>query len=384
MSQREFPIKAVDGIILLHPINRNRMSEASVALGTLRKAFSKVLDTDLESRYPFFRVALATTLWVAEVTGGAATKAAIEKERTKQIRRECDLQDNWWRLLEVQGAMFRRHDNDLYESAKDIVLSVIKAQIPEQKTVYIRDQLIVGIIGSTQAGKSSFVEALTETSPSSKGNELRMESIEPYEIEINKEKVVLLDTPGLDATENPTDVFQMIAGWLKAQGRKTARTRHYLDGIVVVHPILSNEQFGELVLQSVLIEQANKLLGKLKKVYDVKDPRAYCRVILATTKWDKVSQDEKKIAEEKEENIRRTNWNIMSVAGSPVMRFDNTAESAQRIIKTIVDEKKSADAIYQYRNIRAALNDISSGFGHMQEEFSELKKARTAMSRGLR
>ena len=46
-----------------------------------------------------------------------------------------------------------------------------------------------------------------------------MESIEPYEIEINKEKVVLLDTPGLDATENPTDVFQMIAGWLKAQGR---------------------------------------------------------------------------------------------------------------------------------------------------------------------
>lgn len=119
-------INAVDGIILLHPINRNRMSEASVALGTLRKAFSKVLDTDLESRYPFFRVALATTLWVTEVTGGAATKAAIEKERAKQIRRECDLQDNWWRLLEVQGAMFRRHDNDLYESAKDIVLSVIK------------------------------------------------------------------------------------------------------------------------------------------------------------------------------------------------------------------------------------------------------------------
>jgi hypothetical protein len=46
-----------------------------------------------------------------------------------------------------------------------------------------------------------------------------MESIEPYEIEINNEKIILLDTPGLDVTENPTHVFQMIAEWLKAQAR---------------------------------------------------------------------------------------------------------------------------------------------------------------------
>jgi hypothetical protein len=46
-----------------------------------------------------------------------------------------------------------------------------------------------------------------------------MESIEPYETEINNEKVILLDTPGLDGTKSPTDIFQMIADWLKVQAR---------------------------------------------------------------------------------------------------------------------------------------------------------------------
>jgi hypothetical protein len=110
----------------------------------------------------------------------------------------------------------------------------------------------------------------------------------------------------------------------------------------------------------MLIDQANKLLGNLKQLYDAKDPKAYRRIILATTMWDKLKEDDLKIAIKKERSIRRSNWNIMSVAGSPVMRFDNTTESAQRIIKIIVEEKKSSDATYQYRNIKAALNEIVS------------------------
>jgi hypothetical protein len=133
-----------------------------------------------------------------------------------------------------------------------------------------------------------------------------------------------------------------------------------LDGIVVVHPILSDEIFGGLVPQPMLIDQANKLLGNLKQVYDSKDPKAYRRIILATSKWDKVREGDLQIATEKERIIKRNNWNIMNVAGSPIIRFDNTTEAAQRIIRNIVEEKKSSDATYQYRNIKAALNEIVS------------------------
>lgn len=117
-------IKSIDGIILLHPISRNRMTENSVAVCTLREEFSKLLGVSLESRFPFYRVVLATTFWTNENVATGFEEVA-EEDYTSQLKRERELQTDWWKLLEVQGAMFRRHDNTT-ECARDIVWSVLK------------------------------------------------------------------------------------------------------------------------------------------------------------------------------------------------------------------------------------------------------------------
>lgn len=46
-----------------------------------------------------------------------------------------------------------------------------------------------------------------------------MAAIEPYEVDLNGESVILLDTPGLDTTRDKADVFHMIAEWLKGQAK---------------------------------------------------------------------------------------------------------------------------------------------------------------------
>lgn len=162
-------------------------------MGTLREAFGKILGTKLESRFPFYRVSLVTTLWTAETTT-ATTQGVAEEDHANQLARERELQDDWWKLLEVQGAMFRRHNNTM-ESAKEIVSSVIKVRLkhsrqpikltltrlkfpsPSQYTYEISWLLgeifyeffhfqffsrIYSIIGSTQAGKSSVCVMLPE------------------------------------------------------------------------------------------------------------------------------------------------------------------------------------------------------------------------------
>jgi hypothetical protein len=63
------------------------MTEDSVSVGTLREAFSKILGTKLESRFPFFRVALVTTLWTTE-TAAAVVKGIAEEDHANQVMRE--------------------------------------------------------------------------------------------------------------------------------------------------------------------------------------------------------------------------------------------------------------------------------------------------------
>jgi hypothetical protein len=55
--------------------------------------------------------------------------------------------------------------------------------------------------------------------PPSQDESIRLDTIEPYEVKINGEKVILLDTPGLDLQHPPNCVFKMIAGWLKQEAR---------------------------------------------------------------------------------------------------------------------------------------------------------------------
>lgn len=77
--------------------------------------------------------------------------------------------------------------------------------------------------------------------------------------------------------------------------------------------------------------------------------------------WDRVHEKDTRDAEEREREIRNHNWNILSTAGAGVMRFDNTAKSAHRITKKIVEERVSGDAVYELRkNVMEELSNLVS------------------------
>lgn len=108
-------------------------------------------------------------------------------------------------------------------------------------------------------------------------------------------------------------------------------------------------------------------MGRLEKIFDEKDVNAYQRIVLATTMWDQIENWEQiQEAEEKENEIKTHNWNIMHAARSSIMRFDNTFDAARRIVQKIVEEKKSGDAVYGLRKV-------------MRKELDRLVSSRTRL-----
>ncbi|KAF5343322.1 hypothetical protein D9756_011581 [Leucocoprinus leucothites] len=300
-------------------------------------------------------------------------------EYEKQLHRERELIGNF-SLLEQEGMRFRRHHNTK-ETAVDI-LTALMAELPNEKTISARGRLVIAVIGATRAGKSSFVSALTGDHSIMEEASTTMDDIKEYEVHINGEPVIVIDTPGLDYRPSDREaVFKQLAAWLKAQARLIRRPRIYLDGIVVVHPIVPDDRTGNLIRQSFLIDQSNTLFGDRKSIYDKKDDSAYHRVVLATTMWDKPGIDRQRV-EEQEKDMLKREWNIMQAAGAPMMRFENTPESAMRILERIVEERKADDPKYQFRRMRTGIEAIQDDINLLHQELEGIRHGQTELRNG--
>lgn len=105
-----------------------------------------------------------------------------------------------------------------------------------------------------------------------------------------------------------------------------------------------------MIKQPYMVKQFNKLLGDLKHIGDEKDAKAYQRVVLATTMWNKVEVGDL-AAFKRERHIQQEYWNIMETAGASMTRFDNTSKCARHILESVVDAKKLGDPVYQHRKV---------------------------------
>lgn len=142
--------------------------------------------------------------------------------------------------------------------------------------------------------------------------------------------------------------------------RKLGKPRLHLDGIVLLHPIICRreDRYGPLIRQSRLIDQSNKLFGESKKIHT----QAYRRIVLATTMWNKLHSDDQ-VAVIRERKMKEDNWNIMGAAGALMTRFEDTRESAEDILKLIVDVRKEGDSVYQYRNLMEGMKGLKGVVG---------------------
>ncbi|KAF5691948.1 hypothetical protein FDENT_3151 [Fusarium denticulatum] len=174
----------------------------------------------------------------------------------------------------------------------------------------------------------------------------------PYEVTPDF-TVYLIDTPGFDDTgRSDTEVLSEIAAWLTDSYKHEIR----LHDIVYLHRISDVRMQGSAKKNLVTFKE---LCGE----------DALKKVVLASTMWDKVPAEK---ATKREQELKDTPefWGWMLSKGSSIHRYNNTAESARKIIlslaghnapiatdlqKQMVDEGKSLDKTSAGQGLKSEL-----------------------------
>lgn len=157
------------------------------------------------------------------------------------------------------------------------------------------------------------------------------QKVEFFPVECKQDVTVwLLDTPGFDDT-NRTDseVLKEISAHLADPKILYEKRKSKLDGIIYMHRI-TDQRMGGTAQTNLFTFQ--KLCGQ----------KALTNVILATTMWERVSEQE---GIEREEELMRTDhfWGGMIAHGSKVLRHMNTPESALKIIEHFIKIDRSPE-----------------------------------------
>ncbi|TCD63556.1 hypothetical protein EIP91_005227 [Steccherinum ochraceum] len=237
------------------------------------------------------------------------------------------------------------------------------------------DSLLVAVMGATGAGKSTFINLAS-------GSDLKvgygLESC-TADVEVSSSLVLdgrlvtLIDTPGFDDTQkSEAEILRLIADFLAATyegGRK-------LNGIIFVHRI-SDYRMGGVARKNFRLFR--KLCGD----------DALKNVAIVTNMWGDVTED---VGAQREKELCESELFFKPALekGAAMMRHDNTAESAKRVIehfvgtapevlsiqREVVDERKSVAETSAGMDLQAdlerQLSKHKQELDGLREEMSEL------------
>ncbi|EKM53858.1 uncharacterized protein PHACADRAFT_98220, partial [Phanerochaete carnosa HHB-10118-sp] len=183
------------------------------------------------------------------------------------------------------------------------------------------------VMGATGAGKSTFVN-LISGSQLQVGEGLRsctpeVQTSKPFEL--FGRQVTLIDTPGFDDTlKTDTEILKHIASFLANAYRENKK----LSGVIYMHRIsdfkvggISRRNFG--MFRSLCGETTLK------------------NVIIVTNMWSEVGE-QKGAARERELAADNALFKPVIDKGARMMRHYNTAESAQAILRVLVENQPLA------------------------------------------
>lgn len=130
-----------------------------------------------------------------------------------------------------------------------------------------------------------------------------------------------VDTPGFSDTNlSDTEVLQMIADYLAVAYKQEMK----LSGIIYLHPISDNR----------VTHHTTKNLEMFRKLTGEKNLK---NVTLATTMWDKVSEDE---GLRREDELKSKFWKLLVAMGAKTARHHHdNPDSARRISSALLGNK---------------------------------------------
>ncbi|CAJ2504937.1 Uu.00g123310.m01.CDS01 [Anthostomella pinea] len=182
--------------------------------------------------------------------------------------------------------------------------------------------LLIAVMGMTGSGKTTFISKVTGRTDLEIGHSLTSctRDIQVVETKIEGRTVRFVDTPGFSDTNlSDSEVLQLIADYLAAAYRQDMK----LSGIIYMHPISDTR----------VTHHATKNLQMFQKLTGEKNLK---NVVLATSMWDKVTQ-EQGLARERE--LKDKFWKVMLAYQAKAVRYGGTLESALHIAHILMNNK---------------------------------------------
>lgn len=162
---------------------------------------------------------------------------------------------------------------------------------------------------------------------------------------MTNERLILVDTPGLDDTKLDLELLKIMAAWLQKNHRNCR-----VAGVVYMHRISDNRCTGS--------PQNNKMLFDILCQNDSKK-----NVVIATTMWKRVNEN---VAAGREEELGKKRWREMLLEGMRIMRFHDSFTSAWEIIDNVLKSRNTSAASPAPR--------IEMDLAHSQLKFDDIER----------
>ena len=175
---------------------------------------------------------------------------------------------------------------------------------------------------------------------------------------INGRKVWLIDTPGFDDTNrSDVDTLATIANWAHQANHECKN----LSGIIYFHRITDARMEGSSMKDLRMFQE---LCGE----------KNFSNVILCTTMWEKVEEEEGRRREQ--ELINKENfWGSLVSRGAQVMqhRGPDLAASARKIAESLIQKDTIVLQLQEELDRNVSLSDTAAG-RHLNSAIEDIKK----------
>jgi flagellar biosynthesis chaperone FliJ len=174
---------------------------------------------------------------------------------------------------------------------------------------------------------------------------------------VDGQEIFLVDTPGFeDTTRSDTDILNDVAAWLKRSYDANIK----LAGIVYLHRIQDNRI---TLAGAANIHMFKELCGS---------DNLSC-VVLATTMWDCLTEQNKPQAVKREAQLKEEFWGEMVRNGSNMFRQDGGPGTAEAILRHIVAQRHRATLQIQEEIAKGVPVSETSAGKVLQQEIETMK-----------
>ncbi|KAF8345737.1 P-loop containing nucleoside triphosphate hydrolase protein [Amanita rubescens] len=238
-----------------------------------------------------------------------------------------------------------------------------------------RRDVVIGVMGPTGTGKSSFIQLITGDKNVRIGH-----GIDSVTSEVDRFRyferdgrcVTFVDTPGFDDSREgvtDTDILQKIASFLDADFKGGKK----LSGIIYLHRI-TDPRMGGI---------SNRNLRLFKKLCG---DDALKNVVVVTTRWDEIPGNDKEAMGRREDQLMKTKgmfFEPLIAAGGRFLRHDNTFGSACRIMNQLLDNDPIALQIQVEMHDGKKVEDTVAG-AELRAEMNKLVEKQTSEMKDTR